>query len=87
MGKSFWNGMRESVCHDNPRCADGALIVRGERRVGTGGKPLCPNCAKLDRANRFNAAMGPGIGIAKPSRRVRAMKENLAQPDRRGPHG
>ena len=43
-----WHFPGSAVCHDNARCEDGRDPHRGERLPGTGGKPLCGVCARLD---------------------------------------
>jgi hypothetical protein len=41
--KSPWHSVLQSVHHDNTNC---------NIRQGTGGKPLCQECARLDNAGR-----------------------------------
>jgi len=83
-----WNGIRDNVSHDNPRCSDGSSIPKRQTQAGSGGKPLCPNCAKLNGADRFNAAKGAGVIIGLPSERVKSIQRNLAHPARgRGRRG
>jgi len=43
-----WHFSGSAVCHDNAGCEDGRDPQRGERLPGTGGKPLCGTCARLD---------------------------------------
>jgi hypothetical protein len=43
-----WHFSSSAVCHDNAGCEDGWDPQRGERLPGTGGKPLCGICARLD---------------------------------------
>jgi len=47
---SPWYSAKESYHHDNTACGPGSEILRHNRIAGTGGKPLCPECAKLDFA-------------------------------------
>jgi hypothetical protein len=34
--------------HDNSQCGPGSEVPKEHRISGTGGKPLCKDCAKLD---------------------------------------
>jgi hypothetical protein len=43
-----WHFPGSAVCHDNAGCGDGRDPHRGERLPGTGGKPICGICARLD---------------------------------------
>ena len=36
------------VYHDHDDCADGKRILLKHRKQGTGGKPRCEECIKLD---------------------------------------
>jgi hypothetical protein len=48
-----WHFPGSAVCHDNAGCGDGRDPHRGERLPGTGGKPICGICARLnDRAKQ-----------------------------------
>lgn len=47
-----WNSIKQSVHHDNTSCNTGNNIERENLRAGTGGKPLCNECANLDRQGR-----------------------------------
>lgn len=47
-----WHSYREYVHHDNTRCGPGSEIPAHNRVQGTGGKPLCQDCAKLDAAGK-----------------------------------
>lgn len=40
------------VHHDNSRCTERNNIERENIRPGTGGRPLCEHCAKLNRAGQ-----------------------------------
>lgn len=48
MKKSPWHAINRSVHHDNTQCTEGNNIERENLRLGTGGKPLCIHCARLD---------------------------------------
>lgn len=50
--KSPWNSIKQSVHHDNTECNTGNNIERENIRQGTGGKPLCAECSKLDQAGK-----------------------------------
>ena len=45
---SPWHSIKQSVHHDNTACNTGNNIERENLRSGTGGKPLCRECARLD---------------------------------------
>lgn len=45
--KSPWHSIKQSVHHDNTNCNTGNNIERENLRQGTGGKPLCKECAGL----------------------------------------
>ncbi len=53
MKRAPWFSTRpgDGVYHDNDRCADGKFpgLYRAE---GTGGRPLCRECARLDTIQR-----------------------------------
>ena len=42
----------ETVHHDNSACTEGNNIEKYYLRAGTGGRPLCKHCAKLDAENK-----------------------------------
>ena len=44
---AFWHAAAGSVYHDQPGCSLGNNIEPENRRPGTGGRPLCRECAKL----------------------------------------
>lgn len=46
--KAPWHSIKQSVHHDNTNCNTGNNIEKENLRQGTGGKPLCAECAKLD---------------------------------------
>jgi hypothetical protein len=45
-----WHSILQRVCHNNTRCTEGNNIERRNLRSGTGGKPLCLHCARLNAA-------------------------------------
>jgi hypothetical protein len=45
---SAWHSPRAEVHHDNKSCATSRRIKSRDLRTGTGGRPLCPNCKRLD---------------------------------------
>jgi hypothetical protein len=47
--ESPWHSIKERVHHDNTRCKAANSIEIENLRPGTGGKPLCSECAELDR--------------------------------------
>lgn len=49
---SPWHSIRQAVHHDNTACTEGNNIERENWRSGTGGKPLCERCARLDGLRR-----------------------------------
>ena len=52
MKTSAWHSIKEGVHHDNTKCGPGSEIPAHNRQSGTGGKPLCKDCADLDRAGK-----------------------------------
>ncbi len=42
-----FHSVAQTVHHEDTRCADGERVTREQLRLGTGGKPLCPQCAAL----------------------------------------
>lgn len=44
---SAWHSVLRNVHHNNTNCNTGNNIERENRREGTGGKPLCSECAGL----------------------------------------
>jgi hypothetical protein len=44
-----WNSIKENHHHDNTKCGPGSEIPAHNKQSGTGGKPLCKDCAALDR--------------------------------------
>lgn len=47
-----FHSIKENHHHDNNRCGPGSEIPAHNRESGTGGKPLCKDCAKLDREGK-----------------------------------
>jgi hypothetical protein len=47
-----WHSIKESVHHDNTSCGPGSEIPPHNRVSGTGGKPKCQDCARLDREGK-----------------------------------
>jgi hypothetical protein len=45
---SPWHSIKQTVHHDNTKCTEGNNIEAENRRVGTGSKPLCDHCRRLD---------------------------------------
>ena len=47
MTTSPWHSIKQYVHHNNTDCNTGNNIELENRRSGTGGKPLCSECARL----------------------------------------
>ncbi len=47
-----WHSIHQLVCHNNTLCTEGNNIEPQYRRPGTGGKPLCAHCARLNAQGR-----------------------------------
>jgi hypothetical protein len=47
MVTSPWHSILSNKHHNNTRCNTGNNIEKENRRTGTGGKPLCTECARL----------------------------------------
>lgn len=45
---SAFHSIKQHVHHTNSKCTEGNNIERENLRQGTGGKPLCQHCAKLN---------------------------------------
>jgi hypothetical protein len=45
-----WHSGTERIYHDNSDCSFGRGLTGRHRIEGSGGKRLCAECAKLDRA-------------------------------------
>jgi hypothetical protein len=50
--KSPWHSIKEDVHHDNTNCNTGNNIEKENLRQGTGGKRLCYECDRLDKAGK-----------------------------------
>ncbi len=47
-----WNSTKENRYHNNTKCGPGSEIPPANRQSGTGGKPLCDDCAKLNKEGK-----------------------------------
>ena len=47
-----WNSVKENHCHNNTKCGPGSEIPPHNRVSGTGNKPLCRDCAKLNNEGK-----------------------------------
>lgn len=47
-----WHSIMQNRHHNNTRCTEGNNIESQYRRSGTGGKPLCAHCARLNAEGR-----------------------------------
>ena len=47
-----WHSILQYVHHDNTACTEGNDIETYYLQAGTGGKPLCKHCQRLDAAGR-----------------------------------
>ena len=45
---SPWHSIKQSVHHNNTNCNTGNNIEKENKREGTGGKPLCQECTRLN---------------------------------------
>jgi hypothetical protein len=45
---SAWHSEKSDVHHNNTNCNTGNNIEKENLKPGTGGKPLCSECAKLN---------------------------------------
>lgn len=43
-----FNSIKQTVYHNDNRCTEGNNIERENWRTGTGGKPLCTHCQRLN---------------------------------------
>jgi hypothetical protein len=50
--KHPWHSARASVHHNNTECPAGAKMENADYREGTGGKPLCAECYRLNLAGK-----------------------------------
>ena len=48
MTTQAWHSVKQPICHNNTNCNSGNNIERENVRAGTGGKPLCAECARLN---------------------------------------
>lgn len=46
--KAPWHSTKQSVHHNNTKCTEGNNIETVNKRDGTGGKPLCDHCSRLN---------------------------------------
>jgi hypothetical protein len=47
-----WHSVKEVVHHNNAECQAGRNFERKDWRQGTGGKPLCKECAELAKQGK-----------------------------------
>ena len=50
--KDPWHSVKQTVHHNNTNCNTGNNIERENLRSGTGGKPICQECAGLNRQGK-----------------------------------
>jgi hypothetical protein len=50
--KPPWHSIKQSVHHNNTECNTGSNIESENLRQGTGNKPLCSECAGLNKQGR-----------------------------------
>lgn len=50
--KSPWHSIKANVHHNNSNCNTGNNIEKENLRTGTGGKPLCAECADLNKRGK-----------------------------------
>jgi MIP family channel proteins len=50
VGGGPWHSVNSDIYHDNPDCQTGGMIDPENIRPGTGGRRLCEECERLDRA-------------------------------------
>ena len=48
-GCAPWHSVKQPVHHNNTDCNTGNNIEKENLRQGSGGKPLCQECARLSR--------------------------------------
>lgn len=53
MKTSPWHSVKQGVHHDNTECNTGNNIESENYRMGTGGKPLCIECARINQAELY----------------------------------
>ena len=49
-GEGPWYSANSEVYHNNPKCQTGNSMDPENVRQGTGGKPLCAECERLNKA-------------------------------------
>lgn len=49
-GAGPWHSSNSEVHHNNPNCQTGGSIAPENIQQGTGGKPLCGECERLNNA-------------------------------------
>jgi hypothetical protein len=49
---SPWYSIKQNVHHDNTNCSTGNNIEKENLHSGTGAKPLCSECAGLDKQGK-----------------------------------
>jgi hypothetical protein len=49
-GEGPWHSVNSDVYHNNPNCQTGNSIEAENLRQGTGNKPLCQECERLNSA-------------------------------------
>ncbi len=47
-GEESWHSVNSDVYHNNPNCQTGSRIAPENTRQGTGNKPLCEECERLN---------------------------------------
>ena len=52
MQVASWNSIKQPVHHNNTNCNTGNNIEKENLRPGSGGKPLCDDCRKLNIQGR-----------------------------------
>jgi hypothetical protein len=50
--KAPWHSIKQDVHHNNTECNTGNNIETENLREGTGGKPLCQECARCNAAGQ-----------------------------------
>jgi hypothetical protein len=50
--KSPWHSIKRSIHHNNSNCNTGNNIEKENLKQGTGGHPLCSECAKLNKEGK-----------------------------------
>ncbi len=47
-----WNSRKQTIHHNNTNCNTGNNIEKENYQTGTGGKPLCNECSKLNAVGK-----------------------------------